>query len=283
MEHRGGRFWLIILIALLLTAGCRATTGLAGVFPRRAPGDGETLTVYAAASLTDSFPALADAFHERQPAVTVWFNFAGSQQLAQQLANGAPGDVLASADERQMNVAVDGGRVDPGSVRTFAANSLVVVVPQGNPANISRLEDLTTPGLRLVLATPEVPVGRYTRLFLEEASTPERLGAGYRDRVLANVSSLELSVRAVLTKVALGEADAGIVYSSDVTGSAGAQVETLPIPEPLNVTSNYLIAPVNDSEQAAYAREFIAFVRSPHGQSILREFGFLPVPDAETE
>lgn len=283
MMFKRGFLGLILLAPLLLTAGCGGATGLAGAFPGKPRAEGNTVTIYAAASLTESFQALGDAFSKEGGQVTVLFNFAGSQRLAQQLTNGAPGDLFASADERQMRVAVEGGRIDEESVQIFAHNSLAVVVPQGNPGNLSGFEDLADPGLRLVLATPEVPVGHYTRQFLQKASRPEWLGPGFQEDVLANVSSLELNVRAVLTKVSLAEADAGIVYASDVIGKADANVETLPIPEALNVTGNYLIAPLKDGQNAEQARAFVAFLRSPQGQSILREFGFLSLRGFESE
>lgn len=283
MELRRGHLWLIPFTMLLVMAGCGGPTGLAGVFPGKPREEEKALTIYAAASLTDSFQALGDAFRQEQGDVTVLFNFSGSQRLAQQLTNGAPGDLFASADERQMRAAVEGGRIDENSVSVFAHNSLIVVMPRGNPAELSGIEDLANPGIRLVLATPEVPVGHYTRLFLQKASRPDWLGAGFQDEVLANVSSLELNVRAVLTKVSLGEADAGIVYASDVVGKADANVETLQIPEALNVTGDYLIAPVNGGENPEQAGAFVAFVRSPQGQSILRQFGFLPLRDVENE
>jgi molybdate transport system substrate-binding protein len=235
------------------------------------------LTVFAAASLTDAFIALKADFEARYPHVTVVYNFAGSNALAQQLAEGAPADVFASANAAQMNAAIAAERVVTGTQRVFVRNRLVVVVPTGNPGDVGALQDLAKPGLLLVLASAEVPVGQYSLDFLDKAPLDPAFGAAFKDEVLANVVSYEENVRSVLTKVALGEADAGLVYTSDVTGAAAGQVERLDIPDGLNTIATYPIAPLQDSAHAAMAQAFVDYVLAPEGQDILAGFGFIPI------
>jgi molybdate transport system substrate-binding protein len=234
-----------------------------------APGPLTTLTVFAAASLQKPFTEIGQAFEQTQPNVSVSFNFAGSQQLAQQLTEGAPADVFASANQKQLQVVAEAGRLIPEAAQVFALNQLVVIVPAENPAQISTVNDLARPNLKIVLAAKEVPVGQYALDFLSRATfTPT-----YEADVLQNVVSYEESVRGVLSKVALGEADAGVVYTSDVSG-AEAEVLQLEIPAALNVVAEYPLAPLADSERPELAAQFVAFVRSTEGQTILQKYGF---------
>lgn len=231
------------------------------------------LVVFAAASLTDAFTELGATFTEEN-GVSVTFIFAGSQALAGQLTSGAPADVFASANDRQMQAAVEAARVDPASVRDFAANGLVIVTPRDNPAAIDAPADLAAPGLKVVLADAAVPAGQYSLQFLDNAAGDPAFPAGYRAAVLANIASYEENVRAVLAKVSLGEADTGIVYSSDVTGRQREQVQLIAIPAAVNVVATYPIAPIADSAQPELARAFADFVVSPAGQAILEKYGF---------
>jgi molybdate transport system substrate-binding protein len=265
--------WIALLAMLLLTGCAQARTP--SVQP--AAPSSEPLTVMAAASLKDAFEALGADFRAQHPATSITFNFAGSQQLAQQLVEGAPGDLFAAANQRQMDVAVAGGRVaadgaDAPSI--FARNRLVVVLPADNPAAIESLQDLAKPGVKLVLAAESVPAGQYALEFLANASATADYTEAYSPTVLSNVVSYETNVRSVLTKVALGEADAGIVYASDAPAS-NTQVATLPIPDALNVAVSYPIALVLDSTQPQAARDFVKYVLSAEGQATLARFGFL--------
>lgn len=261
--------WLIpCILALALS--------LIGCAPRTAAPASQTLTVMAAASLTESFTELGQQFESQHAGVTVQFNFAGSQQLVQQLSEGAPADVFASANAKQMTAAVDAGRVDAAAPRAFVSNRLVVILPSANPGGINTLQDLAKPGLKLVLAAKEVPVGEYSLDFLDKAAQDPAFGSDFPDAVLANVVSYEENVRSVLSKVALGEADAGIVYSSDVTVEASSQVKRIDIPDSLNVIASYPIAVIKDSAHAEMAQEFVGFVCSAEGQAVLQKYGFLP-------
>lgn len=236
-----------------------------------------TLNVFAAASLTEAFGKLGPQFEAEHPGVTVVFNFAGSQQLAQQLADGAPADVFASANQKQMDAAIASGRIANNQALPFVTNQLVVIVPTDNPANLTTLQDLAKPKLKLVLAAAEVPVGLYALDFLDKATQDAAFGATFKDDVLKNVVSYEANVKAVLTKVVLGEADAGIVYGSDVTGTSAAAVQQIAIPAALNVIASYPIGTLQNSANPDSAAAFVAYVLSPAGQATLAEFGFTPL------
>lgn len=269
-------FALGLLAALLTGCGQSEDAPATAQLVALPAAESATLTVFAAASLSDAFAEIGRVFEESHPGVNVVFNFAGSNQLTTQIAAGAPADVFASANVAQMDVAVASGRVDAGAPQRFVTNRLVVVYPADNPAGIVGLVDLSNPDILIVLAAEEVPVGRYSLEFLERASVAPAFGASFKDGVLDNVVSYEENVRSVLTKVALGEADAGIVYSSDLVGVAG--VASLEIPDGLNVLAEYPIASLNDSAQAGAAGAFVALVLSDRGQAILASYGFGPAP-----
>lgn len=278
--------FVLVLTLALLVSGCRPVATSVPTQPpaaSAAPAPTDTpepeaieLTVFAAASLTDAFNVIRVDFEALHPHVTVVYNFAASNALAQQINEGAPADVFASANNTQMNVAIDGGRIVTGAQHTFARNRLVVVVPTGNPGQVETLQDLAKPGLLVVLAAAEVPVGKYSLDFLDKAKHDPAFGAGFKDAVLDNVVSFEENVRSVLTKITLGEGDAGIVYTSDITGEAAGQVERLDIPDALNTIASYPIAPVEDSAHPEMAQTFVDYIRAPEGQLVLAEFGFTP-------
>ncbi|MCC7362103.1 MAG: molybdate ABC transporter substrate-binding protein [Anaerolineales bacterium] len=245
--------------------------------PTATPAPTGDLTVFAAASLTEAFTELGKQFEAAHPGSTVIFNFAGSNSLAQQIGQAGPADVFASANGAQLLVAIGTGRIVSGTQQTFVRNRLVVIYPNDNPGGVSALPDLAQPGLKVVLAAAEVPVGQYSLDFLDKAAADAAFDPGFKEAVLANVVSYEDNVRAVLTKVALGEADAGIVYSSDVTGDGAAAVTKLDIPDSLNTLANYPIAALNDSPHPALAQAFVELVLSPEGQAVLARYGFIPV------
>jgi molybdate transport system substrate-binding protein len=248
---------------------------LALAAPLSAPN--HTVTVFAAASLTEAFTEFGRSMERKTPGLKVRFNFAGSQQLVAQMEQGAAADVFASADQRWMRQAADRGLVT-GDPVVFARNRLVVLVPASNPGRIGRLEDLARPGLKLVLAGESVPAGKYSRETLARLAAAPGFPAGYAARTLANLVSDEENVKGVVAKVQLGEADAGIAYRSDVTPAVAARVRVLEIPEERNVLAEYPIAIAAGAADPAGAREFVGLVLSAEGQRILAHHGLLPGP-----
>ncbi len=236
--------------------------------------DERPLTVFAAASLSDAFAEIAAAFEAAHPGARVQFSFGGSSALATQIEEGAPVDVFASANLTQMQRVRDSGHI-PNRPRVFARNRLVVITPADNPAGIETLADLAQPGLLLVLAAPDVPVRDYTEAMLELMAADPEYGPEFRDAVLANLVSEEDNVRQVAAKVALGEADAGVVYSSDVTPDIAGKVLRLDIPDAFNTLAEYPIARVAGSADPWLGWQFIRFVLSAEGQAILAKWGFI--------
>ena len=230
-----------------------------------------TLTVFAAASLTDAFNEIGKAFETTHPNVTVKFNFAGSQTLRTQIEQGAPVDVFASADMSNMTTLESEKLASTSQV--FVKNQLVVILPPNNPADISSLQKLSKPGLKLVLAANVVPVGKYSLQALDQMNAA--FGSDFKTKVLANVVSNEQDVKEVVAKVNLGEADAGIVYVSDAI--AAPNLKTIEIPANLNVIGQYPIAAVKSSANKNLADVFIAYVLSADGQATLKKWGFTPV------
>ena len=229
-----------------------------------AVASGGTLTVFAAASLKNTFTDIGELFQQENPGTTVTFSFAGSSDLAAQIIAGAPADVFASADTTNMTKATDGGVV-AGAPVNFATNTLTIVTPPGNPAGITGFADLANPDVAVVVCAPQVPCGAAT----EKIETATGVS-------LAPVSE-ESSVTDVLNKVTTGEADAGLVYVTDASG-AGDKVTTLPFPESTSVVNTYPIATLTGAADADLAGRFIAVVTGPEGQQVLAAAGFQPAP-----
>ncbi|HSB88487.1 MAG TPA: molybdate ABC transporter substrate-binding protein [Anaerolineales bacterium] len=260
-------WWIPFLMGGLALGGC-TPAGLA-----TAQAEPQSLVVFAAASLGDTFRELGDAFETAHPGVTVLLNVAGSQALRAQIEEGAEADVFAPASRMDMEALIGTGKVIPPG-QDFATNSLIIIVPPDNPKGITTPQDLARPGIRLVLAAEEVPVGRYARESL--ARMAEAYGTSFADAVLVNVVSNEENVRQVVAKVQLGEADAGIVYATDALSAP--TLGRVWIPEDQNVMATYPIAALSDSSRPDLAAQFIAFVLSPDGQAALRRWGFGPPP-----
>lgn len=239
----------------------------------------QPLIVFAAASLTNAFEEIASGFEAANPGVDVLFNFAGSSDLVAQLSEGAPADVFASANGRQMQAARDAGRIT-GWASTFAQNRLVLIVPVDNPAAITTLSDVSREGIRLVVAAEGVPIRDYTNTVLDRLAADLNYGDAYREDVLANIVSEEQNVRQVAAKVALGEADAGFVYASDVTPDISDQVIAIDIPDALNTIATYPVAVTNDSAQPELAQAFIDYLLSDAGQDVLVAWNFISIRDA---
>tara|TARA_R110002094_G_scaffold25005_22_gene37306 strand:- start:611 stop:1378 length:768 start_codon:yes stop_codon:yes gene_type:complete len=231
-------------------------------------GAGGRVRVFAAASLTGAFEEMAAAFEVGKPGVAVELHCAGTPRLVLQLREGAAADVFASADEVQMQRVVDAGQTSSRPVM-FASNELMIVVGAGNPLAVGSLADLQKPGVGVLMCAPDVPAGRYAREVLGKAG------------VRVQSRSDEPSVRAVVSKVLLGVADAGIVYATDVraTGSKGyvldeTKIHRVTIPAQHNIRTLYPIAALSTGNQGALGKAFVAFVVGPVGQAILASHGF---------
>lgn len=254
-----------------------STTRSSGIGSTPTSAASGELVVFAAASLTDAFTELGERLERTNSGLSVRFNFAGSQDLAAAIRGGAPADVFASASGKQMEAVIEAGDVAAGSEREFVRNRLVAITPKENEARVVGLRDLARPGLRLVLAAEQVPVGEYTRDFLDAASRVPTYGPAFRNGVIENVVSYQDNVRSVLRAVALGEADAGIVYTSDAASAEDGEVREIEIPDELNQIATYPIAPTASAGNPSAASRFIAFVLSPDGQDVLRRHGFVPL------
>jgi molybdate transport system substrate-binding protein len=270
------KFMPILLCALLsvlvvTTSGCTTTQNTQST----------KLTVFAAASLTDAFNETAQAFEANNSGVTVALNYAGSQVLATQIKQGATADVFASADQKNMKSVQDAGLMNNSSVAIFAENKLAIIVPTGNPANITSLIDLAKLGVKLDICNSSVPCGNYTLQMLAKASNNSTYGSGFTNSVLANVVSQETNVNDVVAKVALGQADAGMVYKSDLPAAYQSKVQVITIPDSVNVLAQYPVGILSGSQNAQLAQSFINFVTSPAGQAILLKYGFILPPTAQ--
>ena len=239
-------------------------------------------TVFAAASLTESFNEIGKQFEEKHPNATVVFNFGASNQLRFQIEQGAKADVFASANSKEMDALVKSGGVSNDTVRTFARNRLVVLYPKENPGKIAALEDLAKPNLKLIVAHKAVPVGNYTLEMLGKMSADSKYGDTFKEKVLKNVVSEEENVKSVVAKVRLGQADAGIAYVSDI-GSAAKDMGTLDIPDAFNPVAVYPIAPLKKASHLELASEFLDLVLSDAGQKIIQKNGFMTANNKKKE
>jgi molybdate transport system substrate-binding protein len=250
------RLAAVLAVAALALAGCGGDDEPSGG-STATPGE---IKVFAAASLTAAFTEIGEQFTNAN-GTKVTFNFAGSQALATQIQQAAPADVFASADLANMDKVKD----LVGTSQNFASNLLAIVVEEGNPKGVMGLDDLARPDLKVVLAAPDVPAGKYAAEILGKAG------------VAVKPVSQEDNVKAVVTKVSLGEADAGIVYVTDIT-AGGAKVEGVDIPREQNVLATYPIATVKASRAPDEAQAFMDLVLSAEGQQVLKQYGFLPPP-----
>ncbi len=281
------KFSVLVLLMLILTACGPAATAAStpapvaatdlssatnvlpvstSVFPTDAPSTSVpilyTLNIFADSSLADLFTDLGGVFEASNPGVAVSFNFDSSQVLQKQIQEGASADLFASADALDMNALVASGLVDETSTQSILSNDLVVVVPLNNPAGIETLEDLARPGVRLIVGSEESPIGRSSFLLFDKIN--DAFGAGFKDRVLKNITANEDDVKFLVSQIELGEGDAGIVYSSDAFVSS--QLSVIDIPLDLNVAVTYSFAPLKESANPDLASKFIELILSGQGQ-----------------
>ncbi|CAM5370785.1 molybdate ABC transporter substrate-binding protein [Streptomyces atroolivaceus] len=254
LPSTGRRAGVAVLSAALLATLAACGSGDDG---RDSAGPGTKLTVLAASSLTDVFATAGAAYENEHPGTEVTFSFAGSQELAAQVRQGAPADALVTADTKTM----DGLAADTGKPTVIAKNRLVIAVGEGNPEKVESLTDLAGPALKVVLAAPEVPAGRYSGQILEA------------QRIDVRPVSQEPNVRAVLSKVGLGEADAGLVYRTDAATATG-KVDAIDIPDAQNAIAAYPAATLKSSGDSKAAAAFVSWLSTPEAQKILQDAGF---------
>jgi molybdate transport system substrate-binding protein len=244
--------------AALLAAGC----GSSGGGGSTAASPEGTVTVFAAASLKDAFDAMAKDFERAHPGVNLKFNYAGSSSLATQIGQDAPADVFASADKKNMDT-VSSDHLTSGTPQVFVRNKLEMMVAAGNPDHIQSVADLAHKSIKVAVCAPVVPCGNYSRQVFSKAG------------VTVHPVSEETSVSSVVTKVTLGEADAGIVYVTDVK-AGGKKTSGVPIPAHQNVVAKYPIVKIRNAPNPGGATAFMNYVLSSSGQQVLKKYGFLP-------
>jgi molybdate transport system substrate-binding protein len=231
------------------------------------------ITVFTAASLTDAFGEIGQMY-KNETNTSVVFNFDGSHVLATQMINGAYSDVFVSANTKQMDLVKNAGLMNNSSVMIFTENKLSLIVPKNNPGKIRDLKDLAKPGIKVVIGAEDVPVGDYAMQIINNLGNDSAFGPEYKSKVLANAVSQETNVNYVVTKVALGEADVGFAYVSDVTENVASKVDVVEIPDKYNVIAQYTMGITKDSKYPAESETFIKLVTSDEGNSILEKYGF---------
>lgn len=296
MEFKGKLKLLLplLLIAMaIMFAGCTgtdtsgtatptATSDVTAAATTAAPqSEPVTLTVFTAASLTGAFTEIADAYNSQSDGITAENVFDGSQALRTQIEQGAEPNIFVSANTKHMYALEDEGFMDNDTVQLFLENSMAIIVPADNPANIETLDDLAKPGVKIVMGTKDVPFGSYTRKVLDKMAENENYGTEYTDAVYANVVSEETAITSVIPKLTLGEADAAFVYKSDIKQEYKDQLKQIDIPAEFNVVAQYPLGILRESENKDASENFIEFVRGPVGSAILEEYGFDPIPETQ--
>ena len=282
MRHARALTAAVLFMSAALLVGCGRTVtstsdGSKAPTPASQPSASETITVLAAASLSRPFDELGKEFERSHPGVAYRGSYAGTQELLAQMERGVKADVFASASQEQMSSALTKKLVaDP---HVFATNKLCIVVSP-KAQSIATIGDLAKSGVKLVVAVEKSPIGKYTRAALDKLAADKGYGPTVVKGIRANVRSEETDVKLVLSRVELGEADAGFVYASDAAG-AGDAVRTVAIPDSLNVTASYPLAVCAGAPSAQLAAQFVELVTGPDGQAILAKHGFQPPPAAK--
>ncbi|MDB4897606.1 MAG: modA [Firmicutes bacterium] len=260
---------LVLITVVLAACGKTSSAGTAG----QGAAEPKEVTVFAAAQLTESWTEMKTAFERKNPGVKVTLNFAGSQIIRTQIEQGAPADVFASASLEHMDAVIKQGLAT--DQKPFSFNSLAVLVPKNNPAQITSLKDLADKHYRLVVGVPEVPIGYYARQVLDNAS--KEYGPTYKAKVLANVASLETDTKKVASRVSLGQADVSIAYVTDVTPKMAASVTVIPVPDQFNVLSTNTVTVLTRAPHPTWAKQWVDFVFSDEGQAIMAKYQFVTV------
>ncbi len=257
------------LVLLMLAAQFGCVSG--------AESDATELTVFAAASLTGVVGDLKPIFEAAHPGVTVTNNLESSATLETQIKEGARPDLFLPASTKNMDNLEKEGLIVNDSVTLYATNKLAIIVPVDNPAQITGLADLAKEGVMIVSETAEVPVRKYTDQMLNKAANDTEYGQEFVEAFKANVISEEANVAGATTKVALGEADVGITYYSDVSRELGEKITIIDLPEDLNVVASYKAGILSEAANADLASEYIALLTSDEGKAVLKDYNFSPV------
>lgn len=258
---------VLVIVVIIVAAVSLSTPSSAGK---------TQVTVFGAASLTAVFTEMASDYEKNHTNVDLHLDFDGSANLKTQLLNGATADIFASADYKNLNAVAADHLMDNSTIQTFAKNRLVVILPAGNPEGITSLTDLTRSGIKIVIGDTTVPIGNYTRTFLKSITNSSSDYANFQSKFMSNVVSQESVVTNIVTKVSLGEADAGVVYTTDAR-TAGSQVIQIPIPDTYNVIAVYPIGMLAAAAHPTEATGFINYVMSADGQSVIAKYGFITV------
>lgn len=264
------RIFAVVIAALALST----MVGLCAEQPKE-------LTVFCAASLTGAFGEIGNLY-KNETNIRVVFNFDGSQVLRTQIENGAYADIFVSANKKQMNLLKNEGFTNNSSIAIFTKTKPVIIVPKDNPAKIQNISDLAKPGLKIVIGTKDVPIGDYTLQILARLANDSAFGPWFTKKVIANVVSNETNVNYITSKVALGEADAGIAYKSDITKDLATKITKIEIPDKYNVVAEYPVGILNQSKYPVQAQKFINLVESDKGMAVLEKYGFEPTENPET-
>jgi molybdate transport system substrate-binding protein len=274
----GGVMKNVMLVTMVLAfvvaiSGCSSstTTTVPTLAPTALPKN-VSLKIFAPSTFTDAAKGITAAYEAANPGVKLAIEFGHSPTQRLQFTQGALGDVFITASQKDMTDAVTDQTVASGQPKIFATNQLVVILPPNNPANLQKLDDLAKPGVRLLVAVVDTPIGKVTLEILDKMD--KQFGSGYKAKVLANVVSNESGVKPIVSKIKLGEADAGIVYVTDTVSAP--DLKTISIPSELNTIMQLNVAPIIKAANPEQAASFTAFLMSSEGQAILKKWGFLP-------
>jgi len=237
--------------------------------------EGERLTVFCGAGLTGALSEIG-GIYENDTNISVEFNFDGVPALRSQIEQGAYADILVSANLKHMNALKSEGFINNSTVEVFARNKVAIIVPNDNPASITGLKDLASPGVKILMGTKDLPAGDYALQVLDKLAADPEYGPAYRESVLSNVVSQETTVNRIVSKIALGEADAGFAFISDVSPQMVGKVTRILIPEKYNVVGDFPVAVLSQSKYPVEAQAFLDMIMSTEGQSILGKYGFIP-------
>ena len=271
VERKNSMILAAAILALMVLAGMMAAVAV-DLGTQTDPD--EELIVFCGAGFTGAISEIGEIY-ENISGRRVRFNFDGLPSLRVQIAEGAYADLLISPDQRYMDPLVDEGFIEKDTVEVFAGNLVAVVVPANNPANITTIRDLAAPGTKIVMGIKELPIGDHALQVLDQLAEDPEYGPAYKEAVLANVVSLETRVTGIVSKVALGEADAGFAFMSDVTPQMKEKIRKIPLPEGYNVRGDSSIAVLSQSDNSEAAEAFLDLLMSNDAQAILDEYGFI--------